>query len=98
VHLDELAVGVDRALRYAMAAARPVLITELVLRPNTSPTPPVARHTASPRKARISPFFRSCAMTPRHDPVVVEQRPVDMSQNSNFRTIFSPGMVTPRSS
>ena len=47
-------------------------MTLLVDLPKMMPGPPVARHTASPRNARISIDFRSCATMPTHDAVVVE--------------------------
>ena len=75
----------------------PVQMTLLVERPKIMPGPPVARHTASPRNARTAMFFRSWATMPTHAPSSPRTHE-RKSHDSNFCTIFSPGMETPCSS
>ena len=65
-------------------------MTLLVDRPKTMPGPPVARQTASAGKARICIDLTSCTTMPRVTPsssCTSERK----SQNSNFRTMRSPG-------
>jgi hypothetical protein len=74
----------------------PVQITLSVLRPKTMPGPPVARHTASPGTPdlhRLEVLRDGATHTPASSSTCPRK-----SQNSNLRTIFSPGTVTPCSS
>ena len=58
------------------------------------PQPPVASTTASPGKLRICIVLRSCATQPTQVPLS-SRTAWRKSQNSNLRTIFSPGIATP---